>query len=54
VRQLEESKEQLESKIAEVTKLHEELDKVKSVLQQKVMRGKPDILSTVQVSQEMK
>ncbi|KAF6022496.1 hypothetical protein EB796_019190 [Bugula neritina] len=48
VRQLEESKEQLESKIAEVTKLHEELDKVKSVLQQKVMRGKPDILSTVQ------
>ena len=42
-------KEQLSAKVTEVAKLKEELDKVKSVLQQKVMRGKPDILATVQV-----
>ncbi|XP_067928056.1 cGMP-dependent protein kinase 1-like [Watersipora subatra] len=47
-KQILELKEQLASRSTEVSKLKEELDKVKSVLQQKVMRGKPDILATVQ------
>lgn len=48
-KQVPELQEKLAIKVAEVAQLKEELDKVKSVLQQKVMGGKPDILATVQV-----
>lgn len=46
---LHDAEEKLQTKESEIRDLHEELDKVKSVLQQKVMNGKPDILATVQV-----
>lgn len=48
--QVSKAREELLAKDEEIKNLHEELDKVKSVLQQTVMKGKPDILATVQVS----
>ena len=48
-KQLIEVKKQLSATVTKVAKLKEELDKRKNVLQQKVMRGKLDILATVQV-----
>lgn len=44
-----EARMQLTQKENEIAGLNEELDKVKSVLQQKIMKGKPDILATIQV-----
>ena len=41
---------QFDRKLKEMANLAEELDKVKSVLQHKLTRGKPDILATVQVT----
>ena len=48
-KQLIEVKKQLSATVTKVAKLKKELDKRKNVLQQKVMRGKLDILATVQV-----
>lgn len=38
------------SKDALINELNEEIDKLKCVIQQKVMGGKPDILAVIQVT----
>lgn len=49
-KELRETQQRLALKLSEIKNLAEELDKVKSVLQQKVLRGKPDILPFIQVT----